>query len=177
MRRRLIAACLVSFFSAEVKYSSHKMTLKTARGGKKKQKKNNTKLNMTQTQLTFSSNSYWTICVKICILDNIIAAVLFICISFVNNKRSMLRFHSITAPITEGGLPVVFTVCFCLFFTYIISNFLMQPRFQGSLLPALRSERERERRLSFSRSLGRVGENPGNEVVLDDHSFLWVYVA
>ena len=58
MRRRLIAACLVSFFSAEVKYSSHKMTLKTARGGKKKQKKNNTKLNMTQTQLTFSSNSY-----------------------------------------------------------------------------------------------------------------------
>ena len=84
----------------------------------------------------------------------------------------MLRFHSITAPITEGGLPVVFTVCFCLFFTYIISNFLMQPRSQGSLLPALRSERERERRLSFSRSLGRVGENPGNEVVLDDHSFL-----
>ena len=39
MRRRLIAACLVSFFSAEVKYSSHKMTLKTARGGKKKQNK------------------------------------------------------------------------------------------------------------------------------------------
>ena len=109
MRRRLIAACLVSFFSAEVKYSSHKMTLKTARGGKKKQNKKNKKLNMTQTQLTFYSNSYWTVCVKICILDNIIAAVLFICISSVNNKRSMLRFHSITPPITEGGLPVVFT--------------------------------------------------------------------
>ena len=41
----------------------------------------------------------------------------------------MLRFHSITAPITEGGLPVVFTVCFCLFFTYIISNFLMTIHF------------------------------------------------
>ena len=41
-----------------------------------------------------------------------------------------------------------------------------QPRSQGSFLPALRSERERERRvsLSLSRSVGRVGENPGNEV-------------
>ena len=121
MRRRLIAACLVSFFSAEVKYSSHKMALKTARGGKK----TNKQTNMTQTQLTFSSNHYWTICVKICILDNIIATVLYICISFVNNKRSMLRFHSSTAPLSEGGLPVVLKVCFCLFFTCIISNFLM----------------------------------------------------
>ena len=127
MHWRLIAACLVSFFSAEVKYSSHKMALKTARGGKKTTttKKKKKKKNMTQTQLTFSSNCYWTICVKICILDNIIAAVLFIRICSVNNKRSMLRFHSTTAPLTEGGLPVVFTVCFCLFFTYIISNFLM----------------------------------------------------
>ena len=33
-----------------------------------------------------------------------------------------------------------------------------QPRSQGSLLPALRSERERER------ERGRVGENPGNKV-------------
>ena len=112
---------------------------------------------MTQTQLTFSSNSYWTICVKICILDNIIAPVLFICISSVNNKRSMLRFHSIIPPITEGGLPVVFTVCFCLFFTYTISNFLMQPRSQGSLLHALRSERERERETSLFLSLRRAG--------------------
>ena len=39
MRRRLIAACLVSFFSAEVKYSSHKMTHKTARGSKKNKTK------------------------------------------------------------------------------------------------------------------------------------------
>ena len=102
------------------------MTLKTARGGKKKNKQTKKqKQNMTQTQLTFSSNCYWTICVKICILDNIIAAVLFIRICSVNNKRSILRFHSTTAPLTEGGLPVVFTVCFCLFFTYIISNFLM----------------------------------------------------
>ena len=122
MHWRLTAACLVSFFSAEVKYSSHKMALKTARGGKKRKQN---KKNMTQTQLTFSSNCYWTICVKICILDNIIAAVLFIRICSVNNKRSILRFHSTTAPLTEGGLPVVFTVCFCLFFTYIISNFLM----------------------------------------------------
>ena len=126
MHWRLTAACLVSFFSAEVKYSSHKMALKTARGGKKKKtKQKQNKKNMTQTQLTFSSNCYWTICVKICILDNIIAAVLFIRICSVNNKRSILRFHSTTAPLTEGGLPVVFTVCFCLFFTYIISNFLM----------------------------------------------------
>ena len=41
----------------------------------------------------------------------------------------MLRFHSINVPLTEGGLPVVFTVCFCLFFTYIISNFLMTIHF------------------------------------------------
>ena len=102
------------------------MTLKTARGGKKKNKQTKKqKQNMTQTQLTFSSNCYWTICVKICILDNIIAAVLFIWISFLKNSRSMLRFHSTTAPLTEGGLPVVLTVCFCLFFIYIISNFLM----------------------------------------------------
>ena len=32
----------------------------------------------------------------------------------------------------------------------------VQPRSEGSLLPALQSERERE---------GQVGENPGNEVV------------
>ena len=35
-----------------------------------------------------------------------------------------------------------------------------QPRSQGSLLPALRSALS----LSLSRSVGRVGENPGNEV-------------
>ena len=35
-----------------------------------------------------------------------------------------------------------------------------QPRSQGSLLPALRSERERDP----GNSVGRVGENPGNEV-------------
>ena len=34
----------------------------------------------------------------------------------------------------------------------------VQPRSEGSLLPALQSERERERE-------GQVGENPGNEVV------------
>ena len=37
-----------------------------------------------------------------------------------------------------------------------------QPRSQGSLLPALRSEREREG--ERERERGRVGENPGNEV-------------
>ena len=35
---------------------------------------------------------------------------------------------------------------------------IVQPRSEGSLLPALQSERERERE-------GQVGENPGNEVV------------
>ena len=43
-----------------------------------------------------------------------------------------------------------------------------QPRSQGSLLPALRSERERDP----GNSVGRVGENPGNEV--DD--FNWKYI-
>ena len=54
------------------------------------------------TQLTFSSNFYWKICFKFCILEQIIATVLFICISSINNKRSLLRFQSITAPTNRG---------------------------------------------------------------------------
>ena len=50
------------------------------------------------TQLTFSSNVYWNICFKFCILEQIIATVLFICISSINNKRSLLRFQSTTVP-------------------------------------------------------------------------------
>ena len=53
-------------------------------------------------QLTFSSNVYWKICFKFCILEQIIVTVLFICISSINNKRSSLRFQSTTAP-TNGG--------------------------------------------------------------------------
>jgi len=45
-----------------------------------------------------------------------------------------------------------------------ITQIVNQPRSQGSLLPALWSERERDPGLSPSRSIGRVGENPGNEV-------------
>ena len=54
------------------------------------------------TQLTFSSNFYWKICFKFCILEQLIATVLFICISSINNKRSLLRFQSTTAPTNRG---------------------------------------------------------------------------
>ena len=57
-------------------------------------------------QLAFSSNVYWNICVKICILKQIIATILFMCIFSMKSKRSMLRFQSTTAPLTEGVLPV-----------------------------------------------------------------------
>ena len=53
-------------------------------------------------QLTFSSNVYWKIVLKFCILEQIIATVLFICISSINNKRSLLRFQSTTAPTNRG---------------------------------------------------------------------------
>ena len=58
------------------------------------------------TQSIFSSNFYWYICVKICILEQIIATVMFICLSSIKNKGSMLKFQSTTAPLTQGGLPV-----------------------------------------------------------------------
>ena len=57
-------------------------------------------------QLTFSSSFYLNICIKICILEQIIATVMWIWISLIHNKRSMLRFQTITAAPTEGGLPV-----------------------------------------------------------------------
>ena len=59
------------------------------------------------TQLTFSLNFYWKICFKFCILEQIIGTVLFICISSINNKRSLLRFQSTTAPTNRGCLPVM----------------------------------------------------------------------
>ena len=58
------------------------------------------------TQSIFSSNFYWYICVKICILEQIIATVLFICLSSIKTERSILEFQSTTVPLTEGGLPV-----------------------------------------------------------------------
>ena len=54
------------------------------------------------TQLTFSLNFYWKFCFKFFILEQIIATVLFICISSMNNKRSLLRFQSTTAPTNRG---------------------------------------------------------------------------
>ena len=54
------------------------------------------------TQLTFSSNYYWQVCLKFCILEQIIATVLFISISSINNKRSLLRCQSTTAPTDRG---------------------------------------------------------------------------
>ena len=55
------------------------------------------------TQLTFSLNFYWKICFKFCILEQIIATVLFICISSINNKRMLLRFQSTTAPTNRSA--------------------------------------------------------------------------
>ena len=66
---------------------TRKIALKTARDGEK---------TWHMTQLTFSSNFYWNICFKFCIL------VLFLCISSINNKRSSLRFQSTTAPTNRG---------------------------------------------------------------------------
>ena len=79
--------------TAGVKYSSRKIALQTARDGEK---------TWHMTQLTFSSNFYWNICFKFCILEQIIATVLFLCISSINNKRSSLRFQSTTAPTNRG---------------------------------------------------------------------------
>ena len=41
-------------------------------------------------------------CFEFCILEQITATVLFICISSINNKRSLLRFQSTTAPTNRG---------------------------------------------------------------------------
>ena len=54
------------------------------------------------TQSIFSSNFYWKIGFKFCILEQIITTVLFTCISSINNKRSLLRFQSTTAPSNRG---------------------------------------------------------------------------
>ena len=53
-------------------------------------------------RLKLSWNFYWKMCFKFCILEQIIATVLFICFSSVNNKRSLLRFQSTTAPTNRG---------------------------------------------------------------------------
>ena len=87
--------------TAGVKYSSRKIALKTARDGEK---------TWHMTQLTFSSNFYWNICFKFCILEQIIATVLFLCISSINNKRSSLRFQSTTAPTNRGWSACVGTI-------------------------------------------------------------------
>ena len=67
--------------TAEVKYSSRKITLKTARDGEK---------TWHMTQLTFSSNFCWKICSKFCSLEQIIATVLFICISSINKTPKVV---------------------------------------------------------------------------------------
>ena len=62
------------------------------------------------TQLTFSSNFYSNICFKLSILKQIIATELFTCISSINNKRSLLRFQSTTAPTNRGWSACAFSV-------------------------------------------------------------------
>ena len=62
-------------------------------------------------QLAFSSSFYCKICFKFCILEQIIATVLFICISSINNKSSLLRFQSTTAPTNRGWSAPGLMVC------------------------------------------------------------------
>ena len=79
--------------TAEVKYSSRKITLKTAQEGEK---------NMTHDSVNIFFKLLLNFFLKFCILEQIIATVLFICISSINNKRSLLRFQSTTAPTNRG---------------------------------------------------------------------------
>ena len=71
-------------------------------------------------------------CIKICILEQIIATILFICISSIINKRTLLRFQSTTAPLTEGGLSVIPV--------HILIQLPVQYRQNGSLLLKLKNE-------------------------------------
>ena len=63
-------------------------------------------------QLTFSSNVYSKICFKFCILEQIIATVLFIYISSINNQRSLLRFQSTTPPTNRVWSACGVTLCY-----------------------------------------------------------------
>ena len=58
--------------------------------------------------------------------------------------------------VTLSSLFLSFPILILINCCHSLSQLLAQPRSQGSLLPALR--------FSLSRSLGRVGENPGNDV-------------
>ena len=79
--------------TAEVKYSSRKIALKTAPDGEK---------NMTHASVS--------------ILEQIIATVLFLCISSINNKRSLLRFQSTTPPTYRGWSACEQNICFVSYF-------------------------------------------------------------
>ena len=50
------------------------------------------------TQLTFSSNFYWKICFKFCILEQIIATVLFICISIYKQQKIVAQISINNGP-------------------------------------------------------------------------------
>lgn len=63
--------------------------------------------NMTHGSVSIFFKRLLKLCVKICILKQIIATILFMCIFSMKNKRSMLGFQSTTAPLTEGVLPVL----------------------------------------------------------------------
>ena len=81
----LTESCVMIFSpsrAAEVKYSSRKIALKTARDGEK---------NMTQDSVNIFFKLLLKSCFKFCILEQIIATVLFMCISSINNKRSWLN--------------------------------------------------------------------------------------
>ena len=51
-------------------------------------------------------------CFNFCNLEQIIATVLFIYISSINNKRSLLRFQSITPPTKRGWSACAVTFCY-----------------------------------------------------------------
>ena len=88
--------------TAEVKYSSRKIALKSERDGEK---------NMTNDSVNIFFKLSFKICFKFCILEQIIATVLFICISSINNKSSLLRFQSTTAPTNRGWSAPGLMVC------------------------------------------------------------------
>ena len=86
--------------TAEVKCSSRNIALKTAREGGK---------NRTHGSVSIFFKRLLKNCFKFCILEQIIATVLFICISSINKKDRCSDFNQQRPPLTEGGLPVVTT--------------------------------------------------------------------
>ena len=83
--------------TAEVKYSSRKIAIK--QHGKAKKPMTHDSVNIFFNILTF----YSKICFKFCILEQIIAIVLFICISSVNKSKTDLLHTSVGSKVPSGS--------------------------------------------------------------------------